>query len=198
MDTIGMAPFIDFALTPATGNVAIAAQIEQGGYPPDRYADLCVTIAEMHRDGHDVVALDSWLSVQPTTDKRRLGAILTAYKRFCRAHELKWFEPPMRDLPLGHGINVRVAPELGVLIDGRPHAIKLYFRSDPITPSRLALTTALMHHALSTTWPGTVCAVLDVRRGKLLPHVEKAKANKIAFPALKGAAASFAEIVRAL
>ena len=198
MDTIGMAPFIDFALTPATGNVAIAAAIKAGGYPTDRYADLGATIAEMHRDDHGPAALDSWLSVQPTTDKRRLGAILTAYKRFCRAHELKWFEPPMRDLPLGHGINVRVAPELGVLIDGRPHAIKLYFRSDPITPSRLALTTALMHHALSTTWPGTVCAVLDVRRGKLLPHVEKAKANKIAFPALKGAAASFAEIVRAL
>ena len=198
MDTIGMAPFIDFALTPATGNVAIAAAIKAGGYPTDRYADLGATIAEMHRDGRGPAALDSWLSAQPTTDKRRLGAILTAYKRFCRAHELKWFEPPMRDLPLGHGVAVLVAPELGVLVGGRPHVIKLYFRSDPITPSRLALTTTLMHIAFSETWPGTVCAVLDVRRAKLLPYAPTASIHKSTYLALKGAAASFAEIVRAL
>jgi hypothetical protein len=106
---------------------------------------------------------------------------------------MTWFEPPMRDYPLGP-ISVRVNPEIGLLIDGRPHAIKLYFRGDPLSPQRIVVVNQLLANALSTTWPGTVFSVLDVRRARLYPYRPKSEVGLL----LKAEAASLSTLYSAI
>ena len=61
-------------------------------------------------------------------------------------------------------------PELGLEIDGTPHLIKLYFKSDKLAKNRIDIITHLMSVVLSDQCPSpeeTTMSVLDVRRAKL-------------------------------
>ena len=171
-ELIQQADFIDYVLTSGTGKLTAAKRIKEGvsGRTVDFYKTIRAGIVDMHVKGVDTTSLDDLLAtlVDPR-EKRMFPKVVNGYKKFLREGKMVWFEPPMRDYPLGP-LSVRVAPEVGLLIDGRPHAIKLYFRDDPITPGRVVVTNQLMANALSMTWPGTVFAVLDVRRARLYPY----------------------------
>lgn len=102
-------------------------------------------------------------------ERRIFPKVVAGYKKFLGKAHATWFEPPERQWPLC-GLAVKVSPEVGLLIGGRPHAIKLYFRGEPPSADRIRLTTAILDGALSSTWPGTVFAILDVRRARLYAH----------------------------
>jgi hypothetical protein len=84
----------------------------------------------------------------------------------------------MRDYPLGP-ISVRVNPEIGLLINGRPHAIKLYFRGEPIDPQRIVIVNQLLASAFCAAWPGVVFSTLDVRRARLYPYKPNSKGGAL-------------------
>jgi hypothetical protein len=165
-----MAQFIDYVLTSGTGKLTAVKQIKAGHDErfSDFYRPVREAIAEMHRADLDTVVLDDLLaSLVDPRERRIFPKVVTGYKKFLRsAAKVAWFEPPMRDYPLGP-LAVRVAPEIGLLINGQPHAIKLYFRGDPLDPQRIVVTNQLLVDALQVTWPVVVFAVLDVRRARL-------------------------------
>ena len=170
-DFITMNALVDFALSCGTGRV-IAARNAQDT-PPIFYAPVLATIAHMHQNGLDAAVLDDLLtSLVDPREKRIFPKVVTSYKKFLRSGRMTWFEPPLRDWPLGP-LTVRVAPDLGLLIDGRPHAIKLHFGGAPIEPQRAMFFNHLLGAALGPTWPGAVFAVLDVRRAQLIAYRPK-------------------------
>jgi hypothetical protein len=169
-----MAQFVDYVLTSGTNKVTAVKQIKAGHDErfSDFYRPVREAIVDMHQKGEGPEALDEFVTGlrNDPREARIFPKVVRGYGKFLRsAAKMTWFEPPMRDYPLGP-IGVRVNPEIGLLINGQPHAIKLYFRSDPISQQRIIVTNQLLANALSTTWPGTVFAVLDVRRGRLFPY----------------------------
>ena len=168
-----MAQFIDYVLASGTSKVTAVKQIKAGH--DERFSDFYRPVREAIVDMHTQEAvfggtpdvLDNLITRLADPRERRIfPKVVAGYKKFLRSGRMSWFEPPMRDYPLGP-LAVRVAPEVGLLINGQPHAIKLYFRGDPLSPRRIVVTNQLMVDALSATWPTTVFAVLDVRRARL-------------------------------
>lgn len=193
---IKLTTFVDYALTAGTGRITSVKQIKAPHAAPveDFYKPAREAIIDMHERGEGGDALDDLL--QTRTDRREqqlFPKVVNGYKKFLRQGKMTWFEPPMRDYRVGP-ISVRVAPEVGLLIDGRPHAIKLYFRGEPISPQRILLTNTLLGDALHATWPGTVFATLDVRRARLYTHHPKTEVGLL----LKAEAASLSSLLHAL
>lgn len=189
---VSMTDFLDHCLTAGPGRVLAARRLKSGAPVADFYKPVREAIVEVHDNGNEPAILDDFLSLRTDPRERRIfPKVLRGYQRFLRSGRMTWFEPPMRDWPLGPVI-VRASPEVGLLIDGRPHAIKLYFGSEEISPQRAQLTTQILCSALAPTWPGTVFAVLDVRRAKLFTprpkddHVTLFRAEAIGFAHLWG------------
>lgn len=152
---------------------AVAAIKSRPAYSPaiDFYRRLREEISTAHQTGmgRDAVkALPSKL-----TDPKKIGQysqVADAYAAWWGKRDLKWFEPS-RGQYSRHGFDVRVNPELGLEIGGVPHLVKLYFKADKLEPLRVDLATVLMELTLRQTAPaGTVMAILDIRRAKLIPR----------------------------
>lgn len=196
MESISLSYFVDFVLTSGTGKLTSVKQLKQGKDErfSDFYRPVREAIVDMHEKGLDTGVLDDLLtSLVDPREKRIFPKVVSGYRKFLRQGKMTWFEPPMRDYPLGP-ISVRVNPEIGLLIDGRPHAIKLYFRGDPLSPQRTMVVNQLLSNAMSATWPGTVFAVLDVRRAKLFPHRPKSEVAHL----LRAEAASLSSLYGAI
>jgi hypothetical protein len=96
------------------------------------------------------------------------SAILSGYRQWWGRKALEWFEPPFA-LFSRSGIEVTVNPELGFRISGKPHIIKLYFKSEPLSKNRIDIITHLMEICLRDQAPAeAIMAVLDTRRGRLI------------------------------
>lgn len=90
----------------------------------------------------------------------------------CRAGLAKWArnkDLSARRAPNGTweaaGLEVRVNPELRLLMDGKKYLVKLYFKADEISAGRLDNTLFLLSEMAPK---GVRAAILDTRRGKLI------------------------------
>lgn len=196
MESISLTYFVDFMLTSGSRRIASAHLIKQG--PDERYSDFYKPVREaivdMHRKGLDTRVLADLLeSLQDPREKRIFPKVVIGYNKFLRRHrKVTWFEPPRGDHHLGE-LSVRVNPELGLLLDGQPHAIKLYFRGEALSSQRAVLINEIQSRALADTWPGMVFAVLDVRRSKLFPREPRPGVSRL----IHAEAASLASLLAA-
>ena len=174
MQSIPLSFFVDFMLTTGTGRLAMVRQLKEGTHA-DFYRPVRDVIVNMHRSAHDMgpfveESFDNLLRGSDPRERRIFPKVIAGYQKFLKQGRIVWSDPPMRDWRPFGDVAVRVAPELGLLIDGRPHAIQLHFRGDPPDASRIAATTSILASVLGPTWPGTTFALLDVRRARLYPH----------------------------
>lgn len=196
MSPVPMSAFVDYAISAGTTRLTQVRELHRDGGRFDFYKPLREVIADMHRAGSPPGVLKQFAAGQLDPRYARLyPKVVAGYLRWLSSLEKAstapvWFEPPMRDLPLGP-IAVQVSPEVGLLIEGRPHVIKLFMRGEPIGKNRVAFTTALMEWAFAVTWPGVTFAVLDVRRAKLYSFKEQHVSDLLVAEAL-----SFAHLDR--
>jgi len=182
MESISLTYFVDFMLASGTGRITSVQQIKHA--PDQRYSDVYrpvrEAIVDMHRKGLDTrVLADLLTSLTDPREQRLFPKVVIGYGKFLRQHpRLTWFEPPRADHSLG-SVAIRVNPELAFLINGTPHAIKLYFRGEPLSSRRAVLINEIQATGLEATWPGMVFAVLDVRRSRLFTHTPKAEVSRL-------------------
>lgn len=202
MPTVPLSLFVDFMLMAGTGRIAHVRNFKKAGDVPSFYQPFVDALVSAHAEERSMrEALDTFVFGREEERERRMFtaaergylAFLDRYRKPDGTSGVMWFEPPMRDYPIGPLV-VRVAPEVGLLIAGRPHVVKLYFRGDPINPQQVALSTSLLSDALSTTWPGVVFSVLDVRRGRLFVSRQHADLTTL----MKAEAATFSTLYAAL
>ncbi len=171
MPEISLTDFVDFASASGSSKLTKVRQIKhRPDYAPafDFYKKVREGIVECHRAGDPRTRLASHLG--PVTDskkKRHYADVLAGYRRWWGRKAVVWFDPS-RATYSERGIDIRINPELGLRVDGAPHLIKLYFKSDKLTKARVEVITHLMDKALSGTPPGARMGVLDVRNARLV------------------------------
>lgn len=107
--------------------------------------------------------------ITTVVEKVRLAnypAVIDGYKKWWGKKVISWFHPSS-ELFSRDGVDVSVNPELGLVINGERHLIKLYLKSDKLSKNRADLITGLMEEVLGPKNPETKMCVLDVRNSKL-------------------------------
>jgi len=174
---VSISHFVDFCLANGRERVRLVQEIRRGQDNRfDLYAPLRRALVDHHAQVPTSVPLAGFAESRTDPyERKHFGPVVNGHMRFLkRQGEMQWFEPAMRDFPLGPSpfgpTVVRVDPELGLMIGGRPHMLKLYLRQGALERLRTELLTTLMQMSMQTVWPGVVFAVLDARRGRFHPY----------------------------
>lgn len=197
MDRISLTYFVDFILASGTPKLRGVRDYKErkDDLCSDFYRPIREAVVNMHRQGLSASTLDDVCRNETDeTRKKHYGRVVAGYRAFLAQGAKNFFEPPRTGLSLG-ALEVDINPELGLIIDGKKHLVKLYFRNDPLTPRRTALVLALLSRGLCETAPEFVPAVLDVRSAKL--HTSAMTSPRIDL-LLRGEAASFAAMYAAV
>ena len=172
MHRLSLTDFVDIVSKSGTPKATNVARIKnRPDYEPatDFYKPLRDCLIETHRKNLNAQNLKKLLhSLNDGKKIKNYPDIIKGYSTWWDKKTLEWFEPASENYML-HEIAVSINPELGLIINGQPHLIKLYFKSDPLTKNRIDIVTHLMEICLRKHCQhGEVMAVLDMRNGKLI------------------------------
>jgi hypothetical protein len=172
MPRLSLTDFVDIVSKSGTPKATKVAQVKnRPKYEPaaDFYKPIRDFLIELHRNNQAKSNLKSVLpSITDQKKRTNYPGIILGYSKWWGTKVLDWFEPPS-DFFSAHGIEVAVNPELGLTINGKRYLIKLYFKSDPLSKTRVDIVTHLMEVALRPhCTEGEVMAVLDTRKAKLI------------------------------
>jgi len=196
MEKVSLTYFVDFVLKSGTSKLTGVREYKErkDECSTDFYRPIREAIVEMHKKGLPLATLEDVTRAQEDEKrKKHYPLVIEGYRRFLASGPKNHFEPPRAALSLG-ALSLDVNPELGLVMDGKPHLIKLYFRSEPLDRRRTALVLDLLARGLGETNPERIPAVLEVRTGKL--HTN-ATTNPRMELLLRGEAASFAAMYAA-
>lgn len=132
----------------------------------DHYRALRRALQEAHGKSNPKGYLDAFMcTVTEPARAKRYASLVRAYKRWIGRKKIDQFDL----LPSAYehmGIAVRINPELGLVIDGKPHVLKLYMKDQPLRRGDAEVIAALMRHAYGDG-QSVHYAVLDVQTAKL-------------------------------
>jgi len=193
MIAISLTDFVDFIASSGTTRLVCVKDIAtRGDYHPakDFYKQVRDVILENCRAAASADALTAAIStIHNPAKAKRHSAALRGMAGFMRRRRTRdWFEPPSGEWLHGN-LRVRVNPEAGFVVDGKPHTLKLYFKDKPIAPREAAVVNYLMRSALDCD-KGMRFGVVDVPRGKMLTHSARSPLDAL----LAGEADSFVTI----
>lgn len=172
MPDLSLTDFVEIVSAAGTTKYSKVRQIKhRPPYHPafDFYKPFRDHVVELHRAGHPKRRVPDVLPTLTDTKKQTTyPELVNEYTRWWGRKTLGWFEPA-RDHWSGHGIDVRVNPELGLEVNGVPHVIKLYFKPTALAKPRVQIILHLMDATLAQqSPPNAVMAILDVRRNRLI------------------------------
>ncbi|WP_199624791.1 hypothetical protein [Paenibacillus alkalitolerans] len=179
---ISLTQFIDFTLKQGASKVAEVRKIkEQGEYHPafDYWRELREAIKELHENEYSLDFLDH--VIDKVHDKKKINYTDTVkqYKKFCKKKKIEWFEPGKAFWSSGE-ITVRSTPELGLIIDGNPHLIKLYFKEKSENMEKRStsnILTLMAQSERSHEVKDAVHSVLNIKKGTLYPSSNENYSN---------------------
>lgn len=104
------------------------------------------------------------------TDSKKKAAypeLVKGYITWWGRKRMQWFNPPI-GIHTGSDVEIRVNPEIGLLVNDVPYVIKLYLKSGRLTKTHSDIVLHLMEKSLRSACTGdAVMAILDVRNSKL-------------------------------
>lgn len=134
----------------------------------DFYKPLREGIIAIHEQGEDKRELKSILA--RLSDQKKLShypRAIKGYEKWWGRKQIEWHAPYAVTYQVGD-IDISVKPELGLMVDGVPHFVKLYLKDEKLQKLRVDVVLALMEHSLRPDAPDGCCmAILDVKNSKL-------------------------------
>lgn len=199
--SVGLTQFIDFTVrqTMLAKMNKVNDIKNQGEYHPvkDHWKQLRERIKLCYEQHQSLDQLDSLLTEVHERKINSYTEAIKALKKFTRNKKIEWFDPPKSIWTSTNGLVVRSSPELGLVIDGVPHLIKLFFKgsTEKINERNIQpiLTLMLEAQAKDPYPPNIVFAVLNVKTAKI--HVAT-QANPKILQALQLEAQTFENIWR--
>lgn len=171
MISISMTDFVDFAISSGTPKLTKVRQVKnRDDYHPakDFYRILRNGIIEFHMNNEsDKSKLDDIVNnlANPKKEKRYSQAI-RGYKRFLGRKKYEWFQPPSDEWG-PQGISIKINPELGLILDGEPNIIKMYFKVEALSKRKIDIVLLMLYNCFYKSSSGTNFSILDVQRGKI-------------------------------
>lgn len=193
MKSLSLTDFVDFAISSGTPKLTKVRQIKNRpeDYHPARdfYKKIREAVIEFHETGKtDKRLFDKILKGLHQNKIKHYSECIKGYKKFLGKKKFQWFSPPTDEWSPS-SISIRINPELGLIFDGVPHVIKLYFKKDGLSKARIDIILLLLHDTLSgQSTSGTKFCVLDVQKGKLFGNESP---DQSFMPLLLGEAQSF-------
>jgi len=170
MESISLTTFADFMNKSGTPKMGVVREWKyRGEYDPatDYWKRMRDGIVAVHQKERGLDTLQRIVERATPTKRENYSTIAKAYKKWIGRRSMPWFVPTKQDWESGK-VSVQVNPELGLVIDGGRHLIKLYFKDDALPKNRAALVLQMMHMACGPhVKAGTIMAVLDVRKCRL-------------------------------
>lgn len=199
MPEISLTDFVDYVAKSGGPRLThVKALKKRGQYDPaqDFWRGLRKAIIEYHEKGH---TNKGWLdgvtaALTDTKKKNNYPNAIASYKTFLGKKGITWFKPH-RTLWQHGGLDIRTNPELGLVINGVRHHVKLYFKGAPIRKDKADMILLLLQQGLPKTKAGDRFALLDVQAAKLFSADSP---DQDLLPLLHGEATSFAAIWNAL
>lgn len=169
--TITMTNFLDYVSRPGTRRWTEVKRMRQQyarDYHPaiDYYSEPRDVIVSVHREGASRAGLDRVVAVARPGEQANFRKVIAGHGLWDPGPDATWFDPP-KNVWEGPGINIRVNPELGLVIGGVPYVIKLYFRKDELDRPSVPPLLHLLRVGCAQHLRAAVPAILDVPRGKL-------------------------------
>ena len=190
---ISISDFSDFVLRTGTAKITKVAEIfGRGEYNPahDFWKPLRDNICEFHEG--KVSSISFGASGAHEKKQVRYEEAIKGYKKFLVANKPAWFKPHRAEWEF-EDLAVRVNPEVGFEIDGVKYLVKLYFKRETLSKSRVQVILGLMRSVQKSK--SFKIGILDVVRAKL--HIEGKVTPQIE-ALLKGEALSFLTIWESL
>ena len=193
MPHISIIDFTDFVLRTGQPKITKVAEIfRRGGYLPshDFWKPLRDHICEFHEGASS--RLSFGLTGAHEKKRARYEDAIKGYEKYLKANSPGWLKPHHSEWRF-EDLVVRVNPEVGFELEGKPLLVKLYFKQEVLTRHRVRVVLSLMSAAQKIKKHRV--AMLDVVRSKL--YIETAQ-NLQMEALLKGEAATFLGIWNSL
>lgn len=169
---IRMQDFAHFTQVPPRSRRSIVSKAYRASlveYPlqGDYYKQVRESMVRLHKRGEPIETLSEVIAKVHPNRRPHVTRVVKAYIAWCKGKGLSHFTA-RKGYWNEQGVEVRVNPELGLVIDGRPHLIKVNFTKFPVPQSEAKIMMHLMHRVLAPQAPeGCVMAVLDLATGKM-------------------------------
>ncbi|MYL21640.1 hypothetical protein GLW04_17175 [Halobacillus litoralis] len=171
---VGLTQFLDFTLKQSGGSrTNHVRKVKNSEYSPatDYWRMLRNEIKNIHKENANLDALDQLPDRVSESKRENYKNAVRLYKKCLKGHDVRWFEPSKSIWKFNDELLVRSSPELGLYIDGVPHAIKLYFKGNKqkvdIRNIQSTLTLLNTSDFESSLPENTVFSVLNIQRNKL-------------------------------
>jgi hypothetical protein len=170
---ISLSQFLDFTLKQGIARIKQVRQIkEQGAYHPakDFWKPLRDGIRAVHAQGLLLTHLDGIVDQVDQRKHKHYIEAIRQYKKFCKNKSIEWFDPGKAHWTSGD-LLVKSTPELGLVINGVPHVVKLYFKEQTSAldkRGRATLLTLLNESQQERSFDEAVVrSVLNVKKSRL-------------------------------
>jgi hypothetical protein len=150
--SIGLTQFIDFTVkgSPAKTNMVRKIKYQNEYHPAfDYWKSLRDGIIKFHEQNLDFNFFEQLINSVETKKKANYISAIQQYKKFLKNKDISWFNPG-KSIWTSNELVVRSTPELGLIINGKPHLIKLYFKgkSENVNKSKIGTTVTLLNTSI--------------------------------------------------
>ncbi len=202
-----MTYFVDFISQSGPPKLTIVKNVRKQEHEPydirvDFWKILREGIIKFHKSGGaEKSILDEVVSRTADPERKRsYQGMIKSYKKFLGKKEVSWFEPPKCEWKYGD-LSVRVNPELGLIIDGQKHVIKMNFKSEDkvkLSKQRVSILQLLMSNAIGDQ--EYFYSILDVPKSpkSKLYSIQNQDIEKGSVSLLHGEATSFMTMYKSL
>lgn len=147
--SIGLTQFIDFTIKGSSAKTTMVRKIKyQQEYNPafDYWKALRDGIRKFHEQNHDIIFFDGLINELDPKKRENYISSIKQYLKFIKGKDIEWFDPG-KAIWTSNELVVRSSPELGLIINGQPHLIKLYFKgkTERIDKRNISTTITLMN-----------------------------------------------------
>lgn len=192
---ISLTDFIEFVSKVGTTKFTKVKEIKnRDPYHPNKdfWKALRDGIVDIHKHSLNKKKLDEVVNGLKDENKIKLYPhVIKQYQSFLGRKKTEFINPPNEDWIYGD-IQVKLNPEIGLFIDDKPYIIKLYFKAEPLSKSKIDLIILMMNKYLRKgDYSEANFAVLDVCKKKLY---ETSKLDDRHLSLLEGECLSFSQM----
>lgn len=195
--SVGLSQFTEFTLKGSSAKTNMVRKIKyQSDYHPafDYWKKLRDQIVSYHQLELGNECFEDLISRVEEKKRQNYIYAIKQYLKFLNKKETIWFDPG-KAVWIGDELSVRSSSELGLIINGVPHLIKLYFKgkNDKVDKKNINSSLILLDNSTyDTTFSFDVnCSVLNLQKNRLFTKTDY---NEDMLIALESEASQFAYI----